>query len=81
MSVISQIIFTLFILNTALLLVTSVLWKHKDVSFSESMMAGSRMYRDLPRYIKRERVKTYLAISYSAIILFMLSLLSFVLFR
>ncbi len=81
MNLISQIFLTLFIINTAAIGVFSILWKNDNINFSEFLLAGSFIYRDLPKYIKNDKIKPYQVLSYSAIILFMLFILSITLWN
>ena len=76
MNIISQIFLTIFLLNIFVILFASVLWKNRSCNFAKFVLAGSYIYRDLPTYIKRNRVRAFLLLSYSAIITFMLFVLS-----
>jgi len=76
---ITRILLTLCALNMAVLLLVSVLWRNRDTSFGSFLMAGSFIYRDLPKYIRKERTRAYLALSYSSIGVFMLLILSMIL--
>ena len=76
MNLISRIILGLFVVNTAVLVAASLLWRNKNTNFGKFLMTGSYIYRDLPKYIKQNRTKPYLAVSYSFILLFMLLIVS-----
>jgi hypothetical protein len=76
---ISKIFLTLFLLNTAVLLLVSVLWRNRDTTFVDFLMAGTFIYRDLPKYIRKERTKLYLTLSYSFIAVFVLFITSMIL--
>jgi len=78
MNTLSRIFVTLFALNAGAFLLVTILWKNKDTSWS--IFAGSFIYRDLPKFIRKERTRAYLALSYSGIILFVLTVLSMILF-
>jgi hypothetical protein len=80
MKTLTGIVLILFLLNSAGILLASVLWRNKDTGFSSFVAAGSLIYRDLPRFIRKEKVTAYLALSYSAVILFMLTIVSMILF-
>ena len=70
-----------FYLNIFALLVASVIWKNKNVNFATFILAGSFIYRDLSKYIRPDRGKAYLIISCSSIFIFMLLILSAVIFE
>ena len=81
MNIFSYTILILFILNIFALLVASVIWKNKNVNFATFILAGSFIYRDLSKYIRPDRGKAYLIISCSSIFIFMLLILSAVIFE
>ena len=68
----------MFVLNVGVLLLVSILWREKDIKFTWFIFAGSCIYRDLSKYIRKERKWTYLAISYSGVILFVLASISMI---
>jgi len=79
MNLITQVILILFLVNTVTILILSVLWKNKEVNLVQFVIAGSSIYRELPKYLRKNRIKPYLFLSYSAILFFMLFILSMVL--
>ena len=80
MNTLSQIFLTLFALNAAALILAGILWKNKDARFTSFFFAGTCIYRDLSKFIRKERTRAYLALSYSGIMLFVLAVLSMILF-
>ncbi len=81
MNIISHTILILFVINILAVLIAAVIWKNENVNFAKFMMAGSSIYRDLAKYIKPDRDKAFLAISCLSIFLFMLFILSAVLWE
>jgi hypothetical protein len=57
MNTISHKILILFALNFLAVLIASVVWKNKNVSFYKLIMAGSNIYRDLSKYIQPAKEK------------------------
>jgi len=78
MNTLSQIFLTLFALNAAAVILVGILWKNKDIKFTWFFFAGTYIYRDLSKFIRKERTKAYLALSYSGIVLFVLTVLSMI---
>ena len=66
-------------LNTAALILVSILWRNRDIRFLSFLLAGTLIYRDLPKYVKKERTRAYLALSYSLVGVFVLTILSMIL--
>jgi hypothetical protein len=75
----TRILLTLFVLNAIALVLAGLLWRNKDIAFGSFLMAGTFICRDLPKYIKKEKIKGYLALSYSGIAVFILLVLSMIL--
>ena len=69
----------MFALNVFTLFVVSILWKVKDKRLTSFFFAGTYIYRDLSKFIRKEKMAAYLALSYSVIILFVLTGLSIIL--
>ena len=69
MSLATQILLILTIANMVGLLLLSVIWRHEDVSFAEFFMKGSFIYRDIEKYIRKDRVMPFRALSYSGVLL------------
>jgi hypothetical protein len=70
MNIIVQIILALLILNLATVLVLSIIWRNRETNIAKFFLAGSTIYRDLPVYIRKDRAKAYLILSYTVIFLF-----------
>lgn len=81
MHVLSQVLLVVTLLNMAAVIVLSFLWKNENVTWRTLFSAGSFAYRDLSKYIRPDRTRAFLALSYSAIILFMILLLSAIVLR
>jgi hypothetical protein len=79
MNTLTKTFLTLFALNVGALLLVSILWKNKDTRFTSFFFAGTYIYRDLSKFIRKERTRAYLALSYSGLILFVLVVLSIIL--
>ena len=76
MNIVSFIIISLCAVNILIVIIAGIFWKPKTVTFTEIFLAGSFIYRDLHKYIKADRIKAFLAMSYSAVILFLLFIVS-----
>ena len=76
MSSATQILLILTIVNMVSILILSVVWRHEDVSFSEFYWKGSFIYRDIEKYIRNDRVMPFMALSYTGILLFMVTFIS-----
>ena len=69
----------LFALNVGALLLVSNLWRNKDTRFTSFFFAGTYIYRDLSKFIGKERKAAYLVLSCSGVVLFVLAVLSMIL--
>ena len=72
----TQILLILTIANMVGLLLLSVVWRRRDVSFAEFLLKGSFIYRDIEKYIRNDRVMPFMALSYSGVLLFMTTIIS-----
>ena len=76
MSSITQVLLILFLVDMFAVLLLGVVWKREDVSFSEVFWKGSFVYRDIEKYIRKDRISPFMALSYSGILLFMAVIVS-----
>jgi len=72
MNMFIQITLIFLIVNIAAVLILLIIWRNKETKFAKFILAGSTIYRDLPMFIKKDKNKVYLALSYTVIILFFL---------
>ena len=79
MNLLSSIIFILFIINVVAILFFSIVWKNRDVNFAKYVLTGTYIYRDLSKYIRKDRASAFLILSYSGVGLFIALVASMVL--
>ena len=78
MNIYSQIILALLIANALLLVVVAIIWRNKETKFSEFLLSGSYIYRDIEKYIRKDKSSIFLTVSYSGIGLFIMLIASMV---
>ena len=69
----------LFIVNSIAILFFSIVWKKREISFAKFVLTGTNIYRDISKYIRNDKTKPFLILSYSGVVLFMALVASMVL--
>ncbi len=59
--------------HAGLLLLASSRWKREEISWAEWWFAGTRIYRNLDRYMRPERRRQFLAWSYAGVAWFLVA--------
>jgi hypothetical protein len=73
-----EIFLIVFVLNLALVLYLSSAWNESDTSASKFILTGKYIYQDFEKYIRKDRVKIYKFLNFTALLFFVLLIFSIV---